>query len=103
MADIQQIRNRISELRKIIRRHNKKYYELDLSEISDYEYDQLMNELKSLEAEYPEFITPGSPTRTVGGKPDRSVGEEVRHDVPMLSIEDVFELKDVKKKDGDKL
>ena len=97
VADIQQIRNRINELRKIIRRHNRKYYELDLSEISDYEYDQLMNELKTLEAEYPEFITPDSPTQTVGGKPDPKIGDTIKHDVKMLSIQDVFLLDDVAK------
>ena len=97
MADIKEARARIAELRRIIRRHNRKYYELDLSEISDYEYDQLMNELKMLEGEYPEFITPDSPTQTVGGKPDLKVGETIKHDVKMLSIQDVFSLDDVAK------
>ena len=97
MADAQNVRKRLSELRKEIRRHNRKYYELDLPEISDYEYDRLMLELKSLEEQYPEFITPTSPTQTVGGKPDRRVGIEVPHDVPMLSLRDVFSTGDVEK------
>lgn len=82
-------------MRKEIRRHNKKYYELDAPEISDYEYDKLMTRLKNLEAEYPEFITPTSPTQTVGGAARREAGKIVAHDVPMLSLQDVFNREDV--------
>ena len=90
MQDVNKIKNELTELRKQIRRHNKKYYEEDNPEISDYEYDQLMNRLKEMEAEYPEFITSRSPTQMVGGKAKRTAGKLVPHDVPMLSLQDVF-------------
>ena len=60
-------KERIEELRKTINYHSKKYYDEDKPEISDYEYDMLMNELKELEKEHPELITPDSPTQKVGG------------------------------------
>lgn len=93
--DVSQVKAEILQLRKEIRRHNKKYYELDAPEISDYEYDKLMQRLKDLEAAYPEFITPTSPTQTVGGSARREAGKLVAHDVPMLSLQDVFSREDV--------
>ncbi|MBR0060106.1 MAG: NAD-dependent DNA ligase LigA, partial [Selenomonadaceae bacterium] len=93
--DIAQVKAELIQLRKEIRRHNKKYYELDAPEISDYEYDKLMQRLKDLEAAYPEFITPTSPTQTVGGSARREAGKLVMHDVPMLSLQDVFSREDV--------
>ena len=90
MQDINKIKSELTELRKQIRRHNKKYYEEDNPEISDYEYDQLMQRLKDIEAEYPELITNRSPTQLVGGKAKRTAGKLVPHDVPMLSLQDVF-------------
>lgn len=93
--DISQVKAELLQLRKEIRRHNKKYYELDAPEISDYEYDKLMQRLKDLEAAYPEFITPTSPTQTVGGSARREAGKLVMHDVPMLSLQDVFNREDV--------
>ena len=93
--DIAQVKEELSRLRKEIKRHNKKYYELDAPEISDYEYDKLMTRLKELEAAYPEFITPTSPTQTVGGSAKREAGKLVAHDVPMLSLQDVFNRTDV--------
>lgn len=93
--DISQVKTDIIQLRKEIRRHNKKYYELDAPEISDYEYDKLMSRLKELEAAYPEFITATSPTQTVGGAARREAGKIVAHDVPMLSLQDVFNREDV--------
>ena len=93
--DISQVKAEILQLRKEIRRHNKKYYELDAPEISDYEYDKLMSRLKELEAAYPEFITPTSPTQLVGGAARREAGKLVLHDVPMLSLQDVFNREDV--------
>ena len=95
MQDISKIKSELTELRKQIRRHNKKYYEEDNPEISDYEYDQLMNRLKELEAAYPEFITSRSPTQLVGGQAKRTAGKLVPHDVPMLSLQDVFSKADV--------
>ena len=93
--DVSQVKAEILQLRKEIRRHNKKYYELDAPEISDYEYDKLMQRLKDLEAAYPEFITPSSPTQTVGGSARREAGKLVAHDVPMLSLQDVFSREEV--------
>ena len=90
MQDIDKIKSELTDLRKQIRRHNKKYYEEDNPEISDYEYDQLMQRLKDIEAEYPELITSRSPTQLVGGKAKRTAGKLVPHDVPMLSLQDVF-------------
>ena len=60
--------NEIIKLRRELERHNKLYYVLDAPEISDYEYDMMMNRLKQLEAEHPELITPDSPTQRVGGE-----------------------------------
>ena len=88
--DISKVKAEILQLRKEIRRHNKKYYELDAPEISDYEYDKLMSRLRELEETYPEFVTETSPTQTVGGSARREAGKLVPHDVPMLSLQDVF-------------
>ena len=93
--DVSQVKAELIRLRKEIRRHNKKYYELDAPEISDYEYDKLMSRLKELEAAYPEFITATSPTQLVGGAARREAGKLVLHDVPMLSLQDVFNREDV--------
>lgn len=80
---------RITQLREIIDYHNYKYYVEDSPEIEDYEYDGLMRELKQLEAENPQYITPDSPTQRVGGKPLEAF-EKVYHSVQMLSLNDVF-------------
>ncbi len=72
------------------------YYNEDSPEISDYEYDMLMQELKEAEKEHPSWVSADSPTRKIGGKAKREAGVKVRHDVPMLSIEDVFNKDDVK-------
>lgn len=79
----------IIKLRREIERHNKLYYVYDSPEISDYEYDMLMQRLKALEAEHPELITPDSPTQRVGGAP-LSQFEQVQHQVPLESLSDVF-------------
>ncbi|MCI8326939.1 MAG: NAD-dependent DNA ligase LigA [Lachnospiraceae bacterium] len=81
---------RIEELRKEIEHHIECYYNEDAPEITDYEYDQLMNELKQLEKEHPELVTPDSPTQKVGGMAKREAGVLVEHNVPMLSLQDVF-------------
>ena len=93
--DISQVKAEILQLRKEIRRHNRKYYELDAPEISDEEYDKLMTRLRELEEAYPEFVTATSPTQTVGGAARRTAGKLVAHDVPMLSLQDVFNRGDV--------
>ncbi len=88
--EIQEIKKELTALRKKIRYHNNRYYNEDDPEITDYEYDQLMLRLKALEKEYPELITKNSPTQVVGGKAKREAGVLVKHDVPMLSLQDVF-------------
>src|SRR5262249_38007045 len=79
----------IEQLRKKIRHHEYLYYVLDDPEISDAEFDRLMNRLKRLEAEHPELKTPDSPTERVGGSP-REGFQAVRHKRPMLSLDNVF-------------
>ncbi|MBR3770185.1 MAG: NAD-dependent DNA ligase LigA [Lachnospiraceae bacterium] len=75
--------------------HIERYYNQDSPEISDYEYDMLMQELKTLEKEHPDLVTPDSPTQKVGGTAKRQAGVLVRHNVPMLSLQDVFSKEDV--------
>lgn len=84
---------RIRELRAELERHNRLYYTDAAPEISDADYDKLFRELEALEAKHPELDDENSPTRRVGGAPLESF-QQVRHLVPMLSIDDVFELKD---------
>lgn len=88
--NIDDIKSEMAELRKKIKYHSKKYYDDDAPEISDYEFDKMMNRLKELENEYPEFITATSPTQIVGGTAKRTAGKLVNHDVAMLSLQDVF-------------
>jgi DNA ligase (NAD+) len=83
---------RIRQLRTELERHNRLYYLEATPEISDAEYDKLYRELEELEAKHPEFADPNSPTQRVGGAPLEGF-QQVRHLVPMLSIDDVFELK----------
>ena len=79
----------LERLRKTIHYHNYLYNTLDQPEISDYEYDQLFNRLKQIEAEHPELITPDSPTQRSGSQPlDRFV--KVRHPQPILSLANGF-------------
>ncbi|MGC9048883.1 MAG: NAD-dependent DNA ligase LigA [Patescibacteria group bacterium] len=82
-------KKRIKKLRKEIQRHDYLYYVLDKPEISDAAYDALKRELIALEKQYPEFITPDSPTQRVGGSPLEKF-EKVKHRVPMLSLQDAF-------------
>ncbi len=83
------------ELKDRLEYHIDRYYNQDDPEISDFEYDMLMQEYKFLEKEHPELITSDSPTQKVGGKAKREGGVKVAHNVPMLSIEDVFKKEDV--------
>lgn len=78
-----------------INHHMDCYYNNDDPEISDYEYDQLMLQLKAAEKEHPEWITKDSPSQKIGGVAKRETGVKITHDVPMLSIEDVFAKEDV--------
>lgn len=83
------VQKEIISLRRELERHNRLYYVEDAPEISDYEYDMLMQRLKALEAEHPELITIDSPTQKVGGEA-LSKFEPVRHQVPLESLTDVF-------------
>ncbi|HYP48202.1 MAG TPA: hypothetical protein VEQ61_06150, partial [Thermoleophilaceae bacterium] len=76
---------RASELRRQLEHHNHRYYVLDDPEVSDAEYDALLNELRDLEAQHPELASSDSPTQRVGGAP-LSKFERVRHLQPMLSL-----------------
>ncbi|MDQ0203798.1 NAD-dependent DNA ligase LigA [Pectinatus haikarae] len=89
------IKKRLNELRGEILHHNDLYYNDDSPEITDYQYDQLMLELKRIEKENPQLITADSPTQRVGGIAKRTAGILVRHDVPMLSLQDVFSKEEV--------
>jgi len=89
------VQARIEALRDKIRRHEYRYYVLDDPEISDSEFDQLMNELKRLEAEHPELVTSDSPTQRVGGKP-REGFAKVAHSSPMLSLDNTYNEDDLR-------
>ena len=87
---MQEVVKKIEELKKTLNYHIDRYYNQDDPEISDYEYDMMMQELKTLEKEHPDLITPDSPTQKVGGTAKREAGVLVKHRVPMLSLQDVF-------------
>jgi DNA ligase (NAD+) len=80
---------RAQELRAVIERAQRLYYEEDAPELTDAEYDRLFRELVQLEEEHPELRTPGSPTQRVGGRPSLALGE-VPHRTPMLSLNNAF-------------
>jgi len=88
------IQKEIETLRKEIEHHNDLYYQQAAPEISDYEFDQLLQRLKTLETEHPEYVTPDSPTQRVGGK-----AESLRpftHTVPLMSLDNSYELDELK-------
>jgi DNA ligase (NAD+) len=84
------IEQQITQLRTTLRHHEYLYHVLDTPEIPDAEYDRLMAELRSLEDAHPELITPDSPTQRVGAAP-LSEFTQVRHEVPMLSLDNAFD------------
>ena len=86
---------RIAELSKIIESHNYNYYILAQPTISDYDFDMLLNELISLEQQYPEFITADSPTQRVGGDITKEF-QTVKHRYPMLSLSNSYNIEEVK-------
>ena len=86
----EEAKKRIEELRNLTEYYAKKYYDDDDPEISDFEYDMLMVELRNLEAEYPEFITADSLTQHVGGHVKEGF-EKVEHEVPLQSLQDIFD------------
>ncbi len=83
------IEKKIESLREKIRYHEYRYYVLDAPEITDAQFDALMNELKRLEAEHPQLIMPDSPTQRVGGKP-REGFVKAKHSSPMLSLDNAY-------------
>ena len=87
--DNTQAKNRIAELRKTLEYHAKKYYDEDKPEISDFEYDMMMNELKNLEKQFPDLIDKESLTQKVGGTVKEGF-KQVEHEVPLQSLQDVF-------------
>ncbi|MCT4707102.1 NAD-dependent DNA ligase LigA [Enterobacteriaceae bacterium H16N7] len=84
------LEQQLTELRTTLRHHEYLYHVQDSPEIPDAEYDRLMGELRALEAAHPEFVTPDSPTQRVGAAP-LSEFTQVRHEVPMLSLDNVFD------------
>jgi DNA ligase (NAD+) len=88
-GNVDKVRRRVETLRADLRRHEHLYYVMDAPEISDAQYDALMNELKKLEAAHPELVTPDSPTQRVGGKPADGFSK-VRHSRPMLSLDNAY-------------
>jgi len=90
----QETKNRIEKLREVINRHRYLYHVLDKQEISDSALDSLKKELFDLEQQYPELITPDSPTQRVGGKPLKEF-KKVRHQQRMLSFNDAFSKEDM--------
>lgn len=94
LEDTSDTKKEIENLRKQIEYHNKRYYEQDAPEISDYEYDKLTRRLKELESLHPEYVVTTSPTQKIGGR-NKDIFSEVRHDVPMQSLQDVFSYEEV--------
>ena len=91
MEDLDRITERTEQLKAQINHHNYRYYVLDNPEISDAEYDALIRELKQLEAQYPQLLTPDSPTQRVGAAPVAAFGV-VEHPLPLLSLGNAFAL-----------
>jgi len=87
--------NEIEKLRNEIRRHEDLYYVLDSPEISDREYDQLLEKLQQLEQDHPELVTPDSPTQRVGGRPAEGFAEVV-HRLPMLSLDNSYNIDELR-------
>lgn len=94
MKNLTDIKQRIEELRTKIRDADYKYYVLNEPDISDYEYDMMMKELEALETQYPELITPDSPTQRVSGEPINKF-EIVYHKIPMLSLSNSYDFGDL--------
>ena len=95
MSDLAKIKKRIEELRAEINDHNYRYYVLDAPITSDAQYDKLLRELQQLEQDHPNLITPDSPTQRVGAAPAKEFGE-VRHQVPMTSMDNAFDETEVR-------
>lgn len=88
------VEQQVLKLRTLLNNYNYQYYVLDNPTVSDAEYDEIFNQLKTLEQQFPELITPDSPTQRVGAKPLKAFSE-VTHGAPMLSLENAFTEEDV--------
>ena len=89
-----QAEKRIKELRKVVEYHAKKYYDEDKPEITDFEYDMMMLELRALESQFPELISSNSLTQKVGGNVKEGF-QKVEHEVPLQSLQDVFDFDEI--------
>lgn len=98
MSGVGKRRQRAAELRREIDHHNYRYYALDQPVISDAQYDKLLRELQEIEAQHPELITLDSPTQRVGAAPSKEFGE-VRHSLPMVSMDNAFSDEEVREWD----
>ena len=87
--ELEQAKKRVEELRAVIEKNNRLYYDQDAPELEDYEYDRLIHSLMDLEEQYPQYASPNSPTKRVGGKAQNTF-REVTHKVQMGSLQDVF-------------
>jgi DNA ligase (NAD+) len=95
----EEAKNKIDQLCKELQEHNYRYYVLAQPVISDYEFDQKLKELEALEAQFPEFVRPDSPTRRVGGEPTKEF-PTVKHKYPMLSLANSYSLDEIKEFDA---
>ena len=95
MSETDVLKKEYEGLVKTIKHHMDLYYNQDEPEISDYEYDMLMQRLKEIEREHPDFVMKDSPSKIIGGVAKREAGVKITHNVPMLSIEDVFTKEEV--------
>lgn len=93
MTDISQEQYQL--LKEEVAEYGRLYYDLDQTVISDYEYDMKVRQLKKMEQDHPEWVKPDSPTQIVGSVPRRTAGDSITHNVPMLSIQDVFSHQEV--------
>lgn len=100
--DLNRVRQKIEDLRAEIERHNHNYYVLNSPEISDFEYDMLMNDLAALEKQYPQFMTPDSPTMRVGSDISVKAGgfRQYRHRYPMLSLGNTYSAEELSEFDS---
>jgi DNA ligase (NAD+) len=94
VSDLTDIQNKINELKKQLNYHNNRYYVLDSPEISDAEYDNLMQQLRKLEADYPQLLTLDSPSQRVGAAPVEALGV-VEHPIPLLSLGNAYITEDL--------
>jgi len=96
--ELEQARRRAKELRVIIEKNNRLYYDQDAPELEDFEYDALNRELKAIEAEYPQLVTASSPTQHVGGTASAKFSK-VTHTVKMESLQDAFSFDELREFD----